>query len=836
LSPASRPSRGCWAKSLPAGLIGCALAAALLACTSDADRLAQHLQRAETYAEQGQLSEALIEYRSALKLDPQNAQVNYQIGKLRFAQGEIADALFFYREARRLDPNLSAAALDEAFLLLEEDPDKAQELIDGVLAREPDNPLAQIRRSGLALFRADTQTALTAALTAAELAPQDARAQMQVGIVHRARIRERRLRHKPVEDALFQQALAAFDRAIALPAESREQGALQLRARLERALVLASWPGHEEPATQAFRQAAEAASQAGQQVAPILSLTLQHARRTKDRELQRWALERLVEVEPQARVAWRRLAALADPPGAERSPTLERMIRVRPQDAEAQVLYARDLAARRSIAAAVAHLEKVADGVDAPAVVLEALVELRLAQKDRPGAERAMERLRRDAAGSAATALAEAHLAWADRKLEAAAAAAQRAVERGAGVPARQLLARVQLRQGRPGEALATVDQALSKAESDAPVVVPLLRLRARLLLATGSPLQAARVYERVRRRRGGRLNLDDIPFYARALYAAGEADRARQVLETALSVAEPKAAAVALFARREGGKRPDRARTLLREAILREPDHPQLLREITRLELRSGRLASAEERLRKAIERHPERAQPHGLLARVLLSKGEEEQALQEARTAMQRAPGAGGPARLVVALLERMGRRDEAIALLEGQAKQGQLAPATQLLLARLHVQLGHDARAQELLEGVLARRADLPGAKNDLAFLLARRGEDLDRALRLAQEARQAAPRDAALADTLGYVYLRKGLPKAALPQLEEALGLAKDGGLVWASSQYHKGLALRDLGKAAEARKAIEQALGVAGFPEAREARAALEALEAGPGPV
>ena len=51
----------------------------------------------------------------------------------------------------------------------------------------------------------------------------------------------------------------------------------------------------------------------------------------------------------------------------------------------------------------------------------------------------------------------------------------------------------------------------------------------------------------------------------------------------------------------------------------------------------------------------------------------------------------------------------------------------------------------------------------AANNLAWMYASRGEQLDRALQLAQAAKAELPDDAAVSDTLAYVYIKKQLPR-------------------------------------------------------------------------
>jgi tetratricopeptide (TPR) repeat protein len=141
------------------------------------------------------------------------------------------------------------------------------------------------------------------------------------------------------------------------------------------------------------------------------------------------------------------------------------------------------------------------------------------------------------------------------------------------------------------------------------------------------------------------------------------------------------------------------------------------------------------------------------------------------------------------------------------------------------------------------VLATRSDLPGAKNDLAWILAEEGTDLERALALAQEAQQAEPENAEIADTLGYVYLKKGLSDPALQQFKYAVELAgraeNDVQIERPEYHYHLGLALKALGRNDEATVALERALQLdAKFANADDARRELEAAKtataSGPG--
>jgi tetratricopeptide (TPR) repeat protein len=93
-------------------------------------------------------------------------------------------------------------------------------------------------------------------------------------------------------------------------------------------------------------------------------------------------------------------------------------------------------------------------------------------------------------------------------------------------------------------------------------------------------------------------------------------------------------------------------------------------------------------------------------------------------------------------------------------------------QYRLALVYEQAGRRPDAIAAYERAIELDDRLFLAKNNLAYLLAESGGDLDRALELAQEAKEQLPDDANAADTLGWVLVKRGVPSAAIGYLEEA----------------------------------------------------------------
>ena len=99
---------------------------------------------------------------------------------------------------------------------------------------------------------------------------------------------------------------------------------------------------------------------------------------------------------------------------------------------------------------------------------------------------------------------------------------------------------------------------------------------------------------------------------------------------------------------------------------------------------------------------------------------------------------------------------------------------------------------------LSGLLALRPDDPAALNALGYTLADHSMDLGRARRLIERAYAAAPKNAAILDSLGWVLFREGRGAEAEPFLQAAYADDRGGDIA-----AHLGEVLWQLGKQAEA---------------------------------
>ena len=80
----------------------------------------------------------------------------------------------------------------------------------------------------------------------------------------------------------------------------------------------------------------------------------------------------------------------------------------------------------------------------------------------------------------------------------------------------------------------------------------------------------------------------------------------------------------------------------------------------------------------------------------------------------------------------------------------------------------------RGEDILENFLAENPDDIGVNNDLGYLYADQGKNLEKARKMIQKAVDAEPENAAYLDSLGWVLFKLGNYKEAISWLTKATG--------------------------------------------------------------
>ena len=235
-----------------------------------------------------------------------------------------------------------------------------------------------------------------------------------------------------------------------------------------------------------------------------------------------------------------------------------------------------------------------------------------------------------------------------------------------------------------------------------------------------------------------------------------------------------------------------DAARTSYLAVLQADPDSLEALSGLVGLEIQARQVARVQQRVDQAVSAHPKDPGYLLLTARTSRVAGDARRAESVLRTILDIDPG-----------------HEEA-----------------GLLLANLLEETGHVDEARTRYEAIIAANPTAFAASARLAALYVNQGDNLNRALELATTAKQGLPDDPRVKDTLGWVYVRRGLASLGAPYLEEAVRAEPATALF----RYHLGIAHQRQAKFQQARDELTRALALdPKFPGAADALVALNTL-------
>jgi tetratricopeptide (TPR) repeat protein len=747
-------------------LAGLALLAATAACSSPtAD---DHLARADQFRANGQAAEAVIEYRTALQIDPQRGDIRVKLAEVYLEQRNPAGALREYvRAADLLTGDVETQLKAGSLLLLAGAYDDAKARAEKALELQPSSGDAMLLMANAMAGLRDLDGALSQFQEAAALNPSQAGAHLGIGAVQLAK-----------GDAAA--AEASFNHAV-------EVAPASLEARLARANFL--WASRRLPeAEQELRaalgidpsnvlanralgmfyltsnRAAEAEPHfkaiADTLKTPETTIALSDyyvlTRRPADARL---VLQQLAMNEDAWAEATTRLAAV-DAIEGMRAQGMERVREVLerfPDDRPARLLLARLLLADGGREDALAEANVIIQNEPNAAVVSDAYMVAgeAHARLDRPDAaikayQEALSRSQQPFA--AAMALASLHVSI--RDLSKATTYVQQALQVQPRQPAaRALRVRILLAEGNRSQAASE----LASLEQQFPDAAPVLILRG-AQQATQGQLAAARAsYARAAELAPN--DLEPLAGLVQLDLASGRAAEAIARVEQAMKLADRSSDLMILAARTYGA---------------------------------AGDSARAEDLLRKAIDLDPARLRAYGLLAQLYVGQN--------------RLPEAG---RQYEAMVER-----------------NPTSVSHNTMLGIIYDMQNRHAEAEDQYRRTLTLDRTAAVAANNLAYRYAEVNTNIDEALELARTAQQRLPGDYNVSDTLGWVYYRKGMTSQAIRELETAVKLNATDPL----ARYHLGMAYHQAGEIEKARRTLREALDLgADFPGADAARRTLGAL-------
>jgi tetratricopeptide (TPR) repeat protein len=390
----------------------------------------------------------------------------------------------------------------------------------------------------------------------------------------------------------------------------------------------------------------------------------------------------------------------------------------------------------------------------------------------------------------------------AERNLESALKQAEAAVSsNSSSVPANLVLGRVQRDRGFADEAIKAFNQVLRLSPSHVEARLGLAELH----LAAGRTAEALRLAGAVLAEQPS--SAPAILIQARALAASGKGDEAERMMTDLVRVRPTDAVAHATLGnlqRQRGNVRA--AHNSYTRALSLESGNLDALAGLAALDIRAGRGADAAARIEKAAATST--SGPLILLAaRTYAAVGDLPASERYVRRLIETEPANTEAYGLLARIRRAQGRVDEAIAELDRMAPKSPSPAAVHTAVGELLQEQKRIDEAKKRYELALSIEPGRAAAANNLAWLIAEHGGNLDNALQLAQTARARMPDSADVADTLGWIYYKKQMYPQAVTTLKESVERAP----AVPTFKYHLGLAYAKNGEARLARTTLEAAL-------------------------
>jgi tetratricopeptide (TPR) repeat protein len=738
---------------------------AAVACSSPEDTKRQHMQRGDEYVKSKKYNEAIIEYRNVVQMDPKFGEARRKLADAYLGAGDAANGYREYiRAADLLPDDIDVQITAGGLRLLANQFDDAKAIAEKILARDASNVRALVLRGNALAGLKNVPDAVADIEEAIKLDPKGAALYTNLGALE-------------VQRRNLPDAEAAFKRATTIAPQS---------APAFSALGNFYFSANRLPeAEQAFKRAVELDpldTIAHRALAGFYFAT--HRRADAEAPLQALAAASKGIAERLTLADYYLLGGQTEKGVA----ILNDVARQR----EGAVPAKTRLAAVQYTAGNRAEAHKIVDAllIEHPAASQPLLLKAKFLfyeQKNDEALERAKAAIKADARSAQGYFLVgEIELAR-QHNLEATQAFTEVLRINPRAAAAQVELSRLQLALGNAAGAVQSAEQAVKSAPL---AIEPRLALT-RSLLARGDVARAATELKALEQKHGDNsavIAMTGDLYLARKDYA-----KARERYKVAYAE-DPKSndAVAGLIALDLVAGKPADAHAKMDAHLARVPPTAATLMLAATTYAATRDMPKTEAVLRKAIEVDPSNLQAYGTLGQFYYAQGRLADGRTEFENLVKRDPNSIAANTMLGIILERQ----------------------------------GHLADAQGRYEKVLAVDSRAAVAANNLAWIYATRGEKLDEALQLAQTASMGLPDRAEVADTLAWVYQKKGLPTLAVPLLKQVVDRNPQN----AQYRYHLGAALASSGNADDAKKELQRALQLSqDFPEAAEARRLLGTL-------
>jgi tetratricopeptide (TPR) repeat protein len=252
-------------------------------------------------------------------------------------------------------------------------------------------------------------------------------------------------------------------------------------------------------------------------------------------------------------------------------------------------------------------------------------------------------------------------------------------------------------------------------------------------------------------------------------------------------------------------------------------PDYAPALNGLAETLAKEGKTRQASARMDRQIAAHPGAFQLHVAQAEFCIAQKDWTGAEHSYRQTLALNPYYVNGYLALAHIYAATGRPEAMIQEYEATRKKFPEYLPTYVLLAQVYEYVGKVDLAQQTYQDALKVDPNSYQSMSNLARLYADHGGSLSDALELAQKAEAEQPDDAAVNDTLGWIYYKQGLYRLAVLSLEGAVAKSPQV----AKFKFHLGMAYLAAGQPSQAHNSLQAALqsGLSG----EDARSAQEAL-------
>jgi tetratricopeptide (TPR) repeat protein len=268
------------------------------------------------------------------------------------------------------------------------------------------------------------------------------------------------------------------------------------------------------------------------------------------------------------------------------------------------------------------------------------------------------------------------------------------------------------------------------------------------------------------------------------------------------------------------------KASSELESAFRLDPNNDEYLAALAKLDVQRGASDKAIQRVNQQIANNSGKPTLYDILGQVYLQQKNFNKAEGAFRKSISVDSHRAAAYELLAQSYIAQNRPDRASQELENALKDNPKSVQIRVALGTAYEAQGAADKAIAQYREALKIAPESPVLMNDLAWLLAQTGGNLDEALELVRAANQKLQDNPKILDTTGWIYHKKGAYDTAVNVFKRCVDKAPAD----ANCRYHLGMTYLKSGNVTKAKTALNESIKLdPSFPEAADARKALASL-------